>query len=88
MINERPKNQSIKGDTKMIEGVLIWVQQRPRRVTGVILGFLAGLLYHYLGFLDTLILILFVVIGLVVGKYLDERKEVGQILDRLFTSDR
>lgn len=84
---EENKSQEKRIGAEVFDGFIALIQRRPRTVLGVLIGFFAGLLYHWLGFWHTLVLIIFVVIGLLVGKYLDERKEVGRILDRLFTSE-
>ena len=87
-INKQEENYPIKGGNEMLYGVLSWVQHHPRLVLGGILGFILGLLIKWLGFWYTLLLIIFVIIGAIVGKYLDERRGVGQVLDRLFTSEQ
>jgi uncharacterized membrane protein len=71
----------------IIEGLIAWILHRPRTFIGVITGFLGGICFHFLGFWDTLVLIGCVLIGLLVGKYLDERHTVGEVLDRLFTQN-
>ena len=86
--NKQLENYPTKGENEMFQGVLTWVQHRPRMVIGALIGFFLVLLFKWLGLWYTLLLLLFVAIGAIVGKYLDERKEVGQVLDRLFTSDQ
>ncbi len=71
----------------ILEGLIAWIFHRPRTFIGVLAGFLGGICFHWLGFWDTLILIGCVVIGLLVGRYLDDRHAVGEVLDRLFTQD-
>ena len=85
---EGRSNFTQRGKNVMLDGILEWIQRHPRMFVGGVIAFIAGLLYHWLGFWDTLVLITLVTIGLIVGKYLDERKELGQVLDRLFTSDQ
>ena len=87
-MNKQQENYQIKGGNEMLYGVLSWVQHHPRLVIGGFLGFVLGLLIKWLGFWYTIMMILFVVIGAIAGKYLDERRGVGQVLDRLFTSDQ
>ena len=84
---EDRKDYQQRGKMEMFEGILEWVQRRPRLIIGGVMGGFLGLLFHWLGFWDTVILIFLVTIGVIVGKYLDERKEVGKVLDRLFTSE-
>ncbi len=77
-----------RGRNEVLEGIIQWAQRHPRLIIGGVLGGILGILFHWLGFWDTLVLLLLVTLGVIIGKYLDERKEVGQVLDRLFTSEQ
>lgn len=70
------------------EGIITWILHRPRTVMGVLVGFIMGILFHFLGFWHTLILIGCIILGLLVGRYFDRRSQVGQVLDKLFSSDQ
>ena len=70
----------------MWQAILDWIERRPRTSAGLIIGFIIGILMVTLNFWKTLVVLLFVILGFAIGKYLDTRKDWGEILDRLFTS--
>lgn len=65
---------------------LDWIERRPRTLAGLIIGFIIGILLVTLHFWKTMVVLLCVILGFAIGKYLDTRKDWGEILDRLFTS--
>ncbi|MCX7918357.1 MAG: DUF2273 domain-containing protein [bacterium] len=69
----------------MWDVILSFLERRPRTVIGLIIGFIIGLLLVTLHFWKTVLVIVCVTIGYCIGKYLDTRKDWGEILDRLFT---
>ena len=83
----RRSGDSRKHWSEILGGVLTWILHRPRTFIGGVLGVIVGLLVHWLGIWGTLILIGCVIVGVIIGKYFDDREKVGEVLDRLFTSD-
>lgn len=72
----------------MWSAFLDWIERRPRTALGIIIGFIVGILLVTLQFWKTILVIICVILGFAIGKYLDTRKDWGEILDRLFTSNR
>ena len=50
-----------------------WINANPGKAAGALIGFVFGILILTLGIGKTLLIILFVIIGLVVGKMKDEK---------------
>jgi uncharacterized membrane protein len=67
-------------DSKLFEQ--IW-QQHSGKIIGVLLGFILGLLIIVFGFFRTLFVLLCVVAGFIVGKRIDEKEDIMDILDKL-----
>jgi uncharacterized membrane protein len=72
----------------MWSAILDWIERRPRTTLGLLIGFVIGILLVTLHFWKTVIVLLCVIIGFAIGKYLDTRQDWGEILDRLFTANR
>jgi len=63
----------------------LWAfDEHPGKLIGTTLGFILGLLMVTLGFWKTLALVLFVVVGFVLGKRQDENRSIMSWLDRFF----
>ncbi len=60
----------------------IW-QQHSGKILGVSLGFILGVLIISFGFFRTLFVMLCVIAGFVVGKRIDEKEDIMDILDKL-----
>lgn len=60
------------------------LEQHPGKLIGTLLGFLLGLLVVILGFWEALVLLLFVLIGLLLGKRHDDNKKIFDWLNRFF----
>ncbi|MDR3593005.1 MAG: DUF2273 domain-containing protein [Negativicutes bacterium] len=60
----------------------IW-QQHSGKIIGISLGFLLGVLIISFGFFRTLFVMLCVVAGFVIGKRIDEKEDIMDILDKL-----
>ena len=60
------------------------IDQHPGKTAGVILGFVIGLFVVLLGFLKSLIIVLFVIVGYLIGKRRDENKGFSQLLEMFF----
>jgi uncharacterized membrane protein len=67
-------------DRKLFEE--IW-QQHSGKILGVSLGFILGVLIISFGFFRTLFVMLCVIAGFVVGKRIDEKEDIMDILDKL-----
>lgn len=60
----------------------IW-QQHSGKIIGVTLGFILGVLIISFGFFRTLFITLCVIAGFVIGKRIDEKEDIMDILDKL-----
>ncbi|HWQ89865.1 MAG TPA: DUF2273 domain-containing protein [Desulfitobacteriaceae bacterium] len=62
----------------------LWAwQNHPGKLIGISLGFILGLLVVVMGFWKTLVLVLFVAAGYVLGKREDDFQSLSLWLDRL-----
>ncbi len=60
----------------------IW-QHHSGKIVGVAIGFILGVLVITFGFFQTLFVLLCVIAGYVVGKRIDEKEDIMDILDKL-----
>ncbi len=60
----------------------IW-QHHSGKISGVTIGFVLGVLIITFGFFETLFVLLCVIAGYVVGKRIDEKEDLADILDKL-----
>lgn len=60
----------------------IW-QQHSGKIVGVTIGFILGVLILIFGFFQTLFVLLCVIAGYIVGKRIDEKEDIMDILDKL-----
>jgi len=60
----------------------IW-QHHSGKISGVTIGFVLGVLIITFGFFETLFVLLCVIAGYVVGKRIDEKEDLSDILDKL-----
>ncbi len=67
-------------DRKLIEE--IW-QHHSGKIVGVTTGFTLGVLIIIFGFFQTLFVLLCVIAGYIVGKRIDEKEDIMDILDKL-----
>jgi len=58
----------------------LWQENRGKTL-GVIIGLILGLLVTILGFLKSLVLLLFALAGFFIGKYFDEEIKVKELKD-------
>ncbi|AFQ43049.1 DUF2273 domain-containing protein [Desulfosporosinus meridiei] len=64
---------------------LVWaLDNHPGKLLGTSIGFMLGLLFVTLGFWQTLVLVLFAVIGFVLGKRQDEHKDLSAWVEKTF----
>ncbi|MBP2653005.1 MAG: hypothetical protein H6Q73_574 [Firmicutes bacterium] len=67
-------------DRKVLEE--IW-QQHSGKIIGGFLGFALGILIICFGFFRTIFVLICVIAGYVIGKRIDEKEDIMEILDRL-----
>lgn len=67
-------------DRKLLEE--IW-QNHSGKIIGVVLGFTLGLFIILFGFFRTFFILLCVSAGFLVGKRIDEKENIMEILDKL-----
>jgi uncharacterized membrane protein len=67
-------------NSKLLEE--IW-QHHSGKLLGVLFGFMFGILVITFGFFRTLFVVLCVIAGYVVGKRIDQKEDIMEILDKL-----
>ncbi|WP_242825394.1 DUF2273 domain-containing protein [Desulfitobacterium dichloroeliminans] len=68
-----------------ISRFFLWaLEEHPGKLSGILAGFGIGLLVVVLGFWKALVLALFVLVGLILGKRHDDHKDLFGWLDRFF----
>jgi uncharacterized membrane protein len=67
-------------NSKLLEE--IW-QQHSGKLLGVVFGFVFGILVLTFGFFSTLFIALCVTAGYIVGKRIDQKEDIMEILDKL-----
>ena len=60
-----------------------FISQHPGKVIGVVTGLILGLLYIFVGFLNTLVLIVLTSVGFYLGGKFDNRESLMDVLDRV-----
>lgn len=60
----------------------LW-QQHSGKISGVVIGLLVGVLIIVFGFFRTLFILLCAVIGYVIGKRIDEKEDIMDVIDKL-----
>lgn len=67
-----------------ITDFLVWsINNHPGKFIGTVIGWILGLLIVTLGFWKTLILMLFIAVGFILGKRQDDHKDVLTWLERI-----
>ncbi len=61
-----------------------WINQNPGKAVGAFVGFFLGILLLTIGFIKTIIIILLILVGYVIGKSSDENKSLLDIITGLF----
>lgn len=67
-------------NTKLLEEV--W-QQHSGKILGIILGLILGVFIITVGFFRTIFILLCAVVGYIVGKKIDEKEDIMDIIDKL-----
>lgn len=57
--------------------------EHPGKVMGALSGLILSLLYIWLGFIDTLVVLVFVSTGFYFGRKFDNRENLTEVLDRI-----
>jgi uncharacterized membrane protein len=61
-----------------------WINNNPGKATGAILGFVTGILLLTFGVVQTLLIILLVIIGIILGKFRDDKISIINQVKSLF----
>lgn len=59
------------------------ISEHPGKTLGILAGIIFGFLYIWLGFLDTLVIVVFVSTGYYLGRKYDNRENLMDVLDRI-----
>ncbi|WP_139489321.1 DUF2273 domain-containing protein [Brevibacillus dissolubilis] len=59
------------------------MREHKGKLLGGLAGFLFGLIYLFAGFWDTLVFVVFVGTGCYIGRKLDHKEDLTEILDRI-----
>ncbi|WP_232696097.1 DUF2273 domain-containing protein [Brevibacillus daliensis] len=60
---------------------LLW--EHKGKLLGILAGFLFGLIYLFVGFWDTLVFLVLIGTGYYIGRKLDRKEDLREILDRI-----
>lgn len=64
--------------------LLEFVNDNPGKSVGAVAGFLLGILILTFGILKTIVVILFVILGIIIGKMADDRISIFHEIRRIF----
>jgi uncharacterized membrane protein len=64
---------------------MLWnlLLEHKGKVLGVLAGLLFGIIFLIVGFWKTVVFILFVAAGFIIGRKLDDKEDLREILDRI-----
>lgn len=65
-----------------------WIKENPGKTVGAVVGFIVGILLFTLGWWKTLIIIVLVFIGFVIGKSRDDNVSIIDQITSLFRRNR
>ncbi len=65
-----------------------WINKNPGKSAGALTGFVLGILILTLGFVKTVLIILFVVAGVIVGKLRDDKVSLFDEITGLFKRNK
>ncbi|RPI95246.1 MAG: DUF2273 domain-containing protein [Spirochaetales bacterium] len=65
-----------------------WIGRNPGKAAGAFAGFLFGVLLFTIGIIKTLLIVLFVLIGYIIGKSRDDNVSILDELNDLFRGRR
>ena len=64
--------------------IIDWINNNPGKATGAFLGFLIGIFIFTLGIVKTLLIVLLVLIGLLIGKSRDDNVSIIEMIKGIF----
>ncbi len=70
------------------DSLIEWINRNPGKAVGALAGFLLGIFILAMGIPRTIIVILFILIGLLIGKMRDDRISVIEEIKGLFSRKR
>ncbi len=59
------------------------ISEHPGKAMGIFAGLIFGFLYIWLGFIDTLVIVVFISTGYYLGRKYDNRENLMDVLDRI-----
>ncbi len=59
------------------------LREHPGKTIGVLSGLILGLLYIWIGFFNTIVILVFVATGFYFGRKYDNRENLTEVLDRI-----
>lgn len=64
---------------------MIWeiLWEHKGKLLGVAAGFLFGLIYLFVGFWNTIVFLVFIGTGFYIGRKLDQKEDLREVLDRI-----
>ncbi|MBP7602497.1 MAG: DUF2273 domain-containing protein [Spirochaetes bacterium] len=65
-----------------------WISRNPGRAAGAFAGFLFGVLLFTIGVLKTILILIFVLIGYIIGKSRDDNLSIVEEINELFRGKR
>ncbi|MFC1670013.1 DUF2273 domain-containing protein [Spirochaetota bacterium] len=68
--------------------IMDWINENPGKAVGAIIGFLLGIFILTLGILKTIIIIIFIIIGFVIGKSRDDNVSIIDEITGIFKKDK
>ncbi len=70
------------------EQIASWIKENPGKTVGAALGFVLGILLFTIGWWKTLIILILVLIGFIIGKSRDENISVIDLISSFFRRNR
>ena len=64
--------------------LLEFANENPGKTVGAVTGFILGILILTFGFLKTIVVILFIILGIIIGKMVDDRISIVDEIRRIF----
>ncbi|HNW29353.1 MAG TPA: DUF2273 domain-containing protein [Spirochaetota bacterium] len=70
------------------EQIALWIKENPGKTVGAAIGFVLGVLLFAIGWWKTLIILILVLIGFIIGKSRDENIPVIDLISSFFRRNR
>jgi len=71
-----------------LEYVKEWINGNPGKAAGAFIGFILGIFILSIGFVKTLLIIIFILIGFIIGKLRDDKVSVIDQIKGIFNRNR